>query len=85
MPPKVFITRRTLDEGTKLLINAGYDLRIYEGDTPISRKELMEGAKWADAIIPMLTEKIDKEFLNANKHLKCVANYAVGFFSFFQP
>jgi glyoxylate reductase len=27
----------------------------------------------------MLTEKIDKAFLNANKHLKVVANYAVGY------
>ena len=31
-----------------------------------------------DALMPMLTDKIDKEFLNANKHLKVIANYAVG-------
>ena len=30
--------------------------------------------------MPMLTDKIDKEFLNENKHLKCIANYAVGYF-----
>lgn len=29
--------------------------------------------------MPMLTDKIDKPFLNANTHLKCIANYAVGF------
>lgn len=27
----------------------------------------------------MLTEKIDREFIEKNKHLKVIANYAVGF------
>lgn len=68
-----------MDEGPKLLRAQGYEVVIYDGDGPISLEELYKEAKKSHAIIPMLTEKMDKKFLNENKHLKVVANYAVGY------
>ncbi len=31
------------------------------------------------ALITMLSDKVDEQFLTQNSHLKCIANYAVGF------
>jgi glyoxylate reductase len=36
-------------------------------------------AKQHDGLITMLSDKIDKEFLEENSHLKVITNYAVGF------
>ncbi len=76
--PKVFITRRIPEVGIKLL-KKSCDVRVYLKDTAISKKELIKGVKWCDALICLLTENIDKEVIDANPKLKIIANYAVGF------
>ncbi|MBI4152410.1 D-glycerate dehydrogenase [Candidatus Woesearchaeota archaeon] len=76
--PKVFITRKIADSGIQLLKKT-CDVRIYPQNQPIPRQELLRGVKWCDALLPLLTERIDKEVLDANPKLKIVANYAVGF------
>ncbi|MCG2809362.1 MAG: D-glycerate dehydrogenase, partial [Candidatus Portnoybacteria bacterium] len=46
----------------------------------ISREDLLEGVKGVDAILSVLTEKIDGEVMDAaGSQLKIVANYAVGY------
>src|SRR3989344_4288203 len=76
--PKVFVTRKIPDAGISLLREC-CDVRVYPKDQVISRKELMNGVKWCDALLCLLTEKIDKEIFDTNPHLKIIANYAVGF------
>lgn len=76
--PKVFVTRRIPDAGLKLLREC-CDVRVYPKDQIIPRKELIKGVKWCDALLSLLTEKINKEILDANPKLKIIANYAVGF------
>jgi len=76
--PKVFITRKIPDAGLKLLKKC-CDVRIYSKDQIIPRKELLKGVKWCDALLSLLTDKINKEVLNVNPKLKIVSNYAVGF------
>ena len=76
---KIFITRRIPEIGINLLKEKGYDVSVGpEGE--ISKEELLEGVKNTDAILSVLTEKIDGEIMDAaGEQLKIVANYAVGY------
>ena len=76
--PKVFVTRQLPDTGIKMLKKC-CQVRVYPKDQVIPRKELLRNVKWADALLCLLTDKIDKEVLDANPKLKIVANYAVGY------
>ena len=76
----VFITRQIHKTGIKMLKDAGFKVNVYSKDKKICRRSLLEGARKADAILSLLTEKIDNKVLNINKgKLKIVANYAVGY------
>ena len=77
--PKVFITRQIPDAGIQLLKDKGYEV-IVGPEGMVARSELLEKVKGVDAILSILTEKIDKEVLDtAGSNLKIVANYAMGF------
>jgi len=76
---RIFITRKIHESGINLLKQAGYEVIVYQKNKVIPKKELYAAAKNADALLCLLTDKIDKEFLDANTHLKVIANYAVGF------
>lgn len=77
---KVFITRPIPDQGVKMLRDKGYDVSVYERDEIIPRKILLERVKVMDAVLSILTDKIDEDFFSAaGEQLKIVANYAVGF------
>ncbi|OGY83716.1 MAG: hypothetical protein A3F54_05025 [Candidatus Kerfeldbacteria bacterium RIFCSPHIGHO2_12_FULL_48_17] len=74
----VFVTRAIPEAGLQLLRKHA-NVRVWNQTSPIPGKELYREAARADGLFTLLTEKIDKKFLRANKHLKIVANYAVGF------
>jgi glyoxylate reductase len=74
---KIFLTRRLPDEGIELLKE--HELEIYEGDAPPSKEEIIEGVKEKDALICLLTDRIDGEVMDASSRLKIIANYAVGY------
>ena len=77
---KIFVTRQIPEAGIKLLKEKGYEVSVYQGDEMIPRAELLESVKGCDAILPLLTDKMDAEvFEAAGPQLKVVANYAVGF------
>ena len=44
----------------------------------LSKKELKEAIREADGFICLLTDKIDRNVINAGKKLKVISNYAVG-------
>lgn len=76
---RIFITRKIPGPAIALL-KKKYTVRVYPKNHIISRQELLRGVRGAHAILPMLTEKIDKEvFSAAGSQLKIIANYAVGF------
>lgn len=79
MKKKVFITRNILPEGIELLKSKDLIVDINPEDRPLSYNELIETAKNYDALITMLSDSIDEQFLLKNSHLKVIANYAVGF------
>ncbi|BCW36012.1 D-glycerate dehydrogenase [Arthrobacter sp. StoSoilA2] len=57
-----------------------HDVDAWEGSDSISRLELLRRVAGADAIVSLLTERIDAELLDAaGPQLKVVANVAVGY------
>jgi glyoxylate reductase len=76
---KIFITQEIPDSGLKLLEKSGFEVDIYKKDKPITRREFLHGIIDCDAVIPLLTDKIDKETIDKMKKCKVIANYAVGF------
>jgi len=77
--PKVLVTRPIMEEPTRVL-RERCDVTIHENEFGIPRDELLQVVRGMDAIITMLTEKVDAEFLRAaGPQLTIVANHAVGF------
>jgi glyoxylate reductase len=76
---KIFISRDIPIIGIELLRKEGHDVTIFQVDRPITQSELIENAKQHDALLCMFSDKIDKVFLNECKHLKVIAQYAVGY------
>ncbi len=75
---KIYITRKIPGPGTDLL-REHFDVTVQEQDRPASGEELLEAASWADGMLTMLSDKIDKELMKSAGSLKAVANYAVGY------
>lgn len=76
----IFVTRQVPQRGIEILQSAGHEVRVYPKDQIIEREEFLEGVQGADALLCMLTEKIDAELLErAGSQLKVVANLAVGY------
>ncbi len=81
--PKVFITRKILEAGPNLLRQAGFEVEVSDFDGVLPREKLLEKVKGADAILSLLTDKIDGGVMEAaGPQLKIVANYAVGYDNF---
>lgn len=80
MPPKplVYIARLLEKEWLKPLYKH-CRVVMNQKRTPPARKEFLRQAAPADAIVTVLTEKVDEELFQAATKLKIVANYAIGF------
>lgn len=77
---RIFITRKIPDAGIALLKSVGHTVRVYNGRGVIPRKTLLQSIKGMDAVVTLLTDKVDGAFLKAaGRSLKIVANYAVGY------
>ncbi|MEY3606840.1 MAG: hypothetical protein RL289_1020, partial [Actinomycetota bacterium] len=76
---KVVVTGKIPSGGLERL-KAEHDVTAWESDDAISRAELLSMVAGADAIVSLLTEKIDDELLDAaGPQLKSVSNVAVGY------
>jgi glyoxylate reductase len=76
--PRVFVSRVIPDAGLSLL-RQHTDADVWPHDRAPTREELVHGCRDADALVCLLTEKVDAEVLAAAPRLKIVANVAVGF------
>jgi glyoxylate reductase len=77
---RIFATRRIPDAGLDMLKRTGeVEIGVEAEDEPVSRERLLEGIGGADVLVSLLTERIDREVLEAGPRLRGVANYAVGF------
>ncbi len=77
---RVLVTRRLPDGGTDPLHRAGHQIAARGDDTPFTHDELCAAAADVDAIVCLLTDRIDTEVIAAGAaRLKVVANVAVGY------
>jgi glyoxylate reductase len=74
---RVLVTRRLPPGGLDPL--HGHELIQRQDDEIMSPQELRHAASSVDAIVCVLTDRIDKGVLESGPHLKVVANVAVGF------
>jgi glyoxylate reductase len=74
---RCFVTRDL--PGTALdRLRAEHEVRVWPEETPPPREALIAGAREAEGLLSLLTDRIDAELLDAAPSLKAIANYAVG-------
>jgi glyoxylate reductase len=73
----IFVTRRPLGEALRLLNDAGR-VELWSDDRIIPRDELLRRVADASGLYCMLTERVDRELLDAAPRLQVVSNMAVG-------
>ncbi|XP_041112776.1 glyoxylate reductase/hydroxypyruvate reductase-like [Polyodon spathula] len=78
---KVFVTRRIPQEGMKVLSQSGiFDVQLWDSNEPVPKVELLRGVAGAHGLICLLSDKIDKEVLDAaGTNLKVISTFSVGF------
>ena len=77
--PLVYITRRLPEAATEVL-RPHFEVRQWaQEETPVPRDVFLAEAASAEGILCLLTERIDREFLERAPMLKVVANMAVGY------
>jgi glyoxylate reductase len=75
--PHIFVTRPIPAVGLEALQRLG-TVEVSPQDAPIASEELRRGVAEADAMVCMLTDRIDGSILDAAPRLKVVANFAAG-------
>lgn len=77
---KIFVSRKIPGETLNRLLDSGNEVKVSDFDRPLTAEEFLEGAKGVDAVLSLLSDKIDGEVVEAiGPQLKLVSNYAVGF------
>lgn len=77
---KIFATRRIPRAGFSILEAGGeVTLAVTGEEELVPREAIVKGVAGADVLVSLLTERIDREILEAGAKLRGVANYAVGY------
>ncbi len=78
MASKVLLTRR-IPSSVLSRLETACDLDLFTGPGAISRDELLQRVQGRQALMCLLTDRVDSELLDAGKDLRIVANIAVGY------
>lgn len=78
MKPKVLITQELCYSKLETL-KTEFDIDVYPGGEDMPYAELEKAVGGYDAVLCMLTSRIDSTLLNKTNRVKIFANYAVGF------
>lgn len=78
---KIFVTRRIPKAGLDLLEAAECQVTVRQVDEEkgVERADLLAGVRDCDVLLPLLTEPIDREVMEANPDLLGIAQMAVGY------
>jgi glyoxylate reductase len=76
--PKVYITRDLPERGLKK-IKEHFDAEVWPEYAPPPKKVIVDKVATVDALVSLLSDKIDPEVFNAAPKLKIVSQLAVGF------
>ncbi|MCX8170876.1 MAG: glyoxylate reductase [Candidatus Bathyarchaeota archaeon] len=76
--PKVYVTREIPERGLKKILER-FDAEVWPEYGPPPKKVIVEKARDVDALVTLLSDRIDAEVFNAAPKLKIVAQMAAGF------
>lgn len=76
--PAILLTRR-IPASVFARLEAVFDVDLYAGGSAIPRTELLERLAGKQALMSLLTDRIDREVVEAGRDLRIVANIAVGY------
>jgi len=76
--PKVYVNRPIPEEALKKLAQT-CEYRIWEGELAVPRDVLLKEVPGIDALLSLLTDKIDAPIMDAAPKLRVISNMAVGF------
>lgn len=77
---KVFVSRKLPGESLQPLLASGHEVLVSEFDRPLEPAEFLAKAGGADALLTLLSDKLDGEVMDAiGPQLRIISNYAVGF------
>lgn len=79
MSLNVFITRKIPEEGINLLKKFCQKVEVNPHDWPLTYDELLKESKGRDAMLTMLSDRMDARLIQGAANLKVIANYAVGY------
>ena len=84
MPKQIYITRQIPQNGIELLKQKGYEITMSDKRRPLTQIELIKALskKSYDAVLSLLTDKIDAKVFDAAPSVKIFANFAIGFDNF---
>jgi glyoxylate reductase len=75
---KIFVTRQLPGPAVEDLRRVG-EVRVNPEDRALTRAELREGVRDRDALLCLLTEKVDGEVMDESPRLQVISNVAVGY------
>lgn len=76
--PSVFITRH-LPQPAMRMLEQRYEVEVNTEDRVLSHDEIIFGVVDKDALLCLLTDKIDRKVIDAAPNLRIISNYAVGY------
>lgn len=76
--PKVYVTRMLPERGLKI-INEHFDSEVWPEYAPPPKEVIIQKSTNVDALVTLLSDKIDAEVFDAAPKLKIVSQIAVGF------
>ena len=81
MAKVIFVTRKIPEIGIQKLRDKGYEVDVNESESIPTQDQLLGFLKTKpyDAVITLLTDKIDSKIFDATPSVKLYANYATGF------
>jgi glyoxylate reductase len=81
MTKSVYVTRIIPEAGLKMLREKGYDVEVNPKEKIPTKKDIIRALKRKpyDAVLSLITDKIDSEAFAVAPQTKLYANYAIGF------
>jgi len=77
--PRVFVTRALPGGDALPRLQAEAEVEVWPEESPPPHEEIVRRTADADALLTMLSDRIDAAVLNAGRRLRVVANMAVGY------
>ncbi len=79
MKPKVYVTRKLPSKRAMDLLFKYLDVDLREEEVPPSKEEMIAHLEDKDALLCLLTDKVDAETIRSAPKLKVISTYSVGF------